>query len=215
MPVWCVAGVHVDNLFAWNSITITQSSSPAASAASSAASSPSVSSVPAASTSSSSSSSSSFSSTPSSPSPLCIEYVHIRGGSARFAVGDRVRRGQIVCESGAAGFCPEVRRRLLLCFCVFRSVCFLLLLGGEEFHVDCFAATHESVFTVFAFAKNACVRLCLGSEFFSHFGSRTCTLRCTARTRPPTRRPFRFGGAARASSPGSGMATATSSLCDE
>jgi hypothetical protein len=45
---------------------------------------------------------------------VCIEYVHIRGGSARVALGDRVRSGQIICESGAAGFCPEVHFVVLL-----------------------------------------------------------------------------------------------------
>eukprot|EP00966_Prymnesium_polylepis_P100125 2318790-Prymnesium_polylepis.1 len=35
-----------------------------------------------------------------------IEYVHIRAHSACVAVGDHVRRGQKLCESGDAGFCP-------------------------------------------------------------------------------------------------------------
>ena len=35
-----------------------------------------------------------------------VEYVHIRAGSARVAPGQRVARGQVLCESGDAGFCP-------------------------------------------------------------------------------------------------------------
>ena len=35
-----------------------------------------------------------------------VEYVHFRAGSVRVAAGERVRRGQILCESGQAGFCP-------------------------------------------------------------------------------------------------------------
>jgi len=35
-----------------------------------------------------------------------LEYVHIRAGSAVVRAGDPVRRGQRLCESGDAGFCP-------------------------------------------------------------------------------------------------------------
>eukprot|EP01126_Amoeba_proteus_P066595 TRINITY_DN9679_c0_g2_i1.p1 TRINITY_DN9679_c0_g2~~TRINITY_DN9679_c0_g2_i1.p1 ORF type:complete len:213 (+),score=36.77 TRINITY_DN9679_c0_g2_i1:434-1072(+) len=36
-----------------------------------------------------------------------IEYVHIRKDSARVRVGDLVSMGQVLCESGDVGFCPE------------------------------------------------------------------------------------------------------------
>lgn len=39
--------------------------------------------------------------------PLVCEYVHIREGSARCKLGDRVRAGQVVCETGSVGFTPE------------------------------------------------------------------------------------------------------------
>jgi hypothetical protein len=39
-------------------------------------------------------------------SPFLTWQVHIRQGSARVAVGERVARGQPLCESGDAGFCP-------------------------------------------------------------------------------------------------------------
>lgn len=35
------------------------------------------------------------------------EYVHVRKDSFRVSVGDRVKKGEIICESGEAGFCPE------------------------------------------------------------------------------------------------------------
>ena len=35
-----------------------------------------------------------------------VEYVHVRAHSARVCAGERVRRGQVLCESGDAGFCP-------------------------------------------------------------------------------------------------------------
>lgn len=38
---------------------------------------------------------------------LVTEYVHIRAGSARVKVGDRVSAGDVLCESGDVGFCPE------------------------------------------------------------------------------------------------------------
>ena len=36
-----------------------------------------------------------------------VEYVHVARGSSVVAVGDRVASGDKLCESGAAGFCPE------------------------------------------------------------------------------------------------------------
>jgi gluconokinase len=38
---------------------------------------------------------------------LFVEYVHVRGGSSRVAVGDLVRCGQVIAEVGDAGFCPQ------------------------------------------------------------------------------------------------------------
>eukprot|EP00047_Mylnosiga_fluctuans_P016268 m.53227 g.53227 ORF g.53227 m.53227 type:complete len:356 (+) comp6455_c0_seq2:18-1085(+) len=59
------SGIHVANLFHWNSILIELDSG------------------------------------------FFVEYVHIKPASARIAAGDRVAPGQIICEAGAAGFCPE------------------------------------------------------------------------------------------------------------
>ena len=42
----------------------------------------------------------------SSESPLYV-YVHIQENSARVRVGDRVAAGDIICASGAVGFCPD------------------------------------------------------------------------------------------------------------
>jgi murein DD-endopeptidase MepM/ murein hydrolase activator NlpD len=42
------------------------------------------------------------------------EYVHIRGESARVAVGERVVEGQQLCESGDVGFCPTPHLHLQL-----------------------------------------------------------------------------------------------------
>jgi len=39
--------------------------------------------------------------------PLYIEYVHVQENSFRVKVGDVVKRGQIICNSGESGFCPE------------------------------------------------------------------------------------------------------------
>ena len=36
-----------------------------------------------------------------------VEYVHVQAGSMRVAVGDSVAKGQLLCLSGDAGFCPE------------------------------------------------------------------------------------------------------------
>jgi len=38
---------------------------------------------------------------------LYIEYVHVQENSFRVKVGDVVKRGQIICNSGESGFCPE------------------------------------------------------------------------------------------------------------
>jgi murein DD-endopeptidase MepM/ murein hydrolase activator NlpD len=43
--------------------------------------------------------------------------VHIRAKSAKVKVGDRVQRGQVICESGSVGFSPEPH----LHFTAFRS----------------------------------------------------------------------------------------------
>ena len=48
---------------------------------------------------------------------LFVEYVHIRAKSAKVKVGDRVQRGQVICESGSVGFSPEPH----LHFTAFRS----------------------------------------------------------------------------------------------
>lgn len=37
---------------------------------------------------------------------VVCEYVHIRAGSVRVRPGERVQAGQVLCESGAVGFCP-------------------------------------------------------------------------------------------------------------
>ena len=39
--------------------------------------------------------------------PLYIEYVHVQENSFQVQVGDVVKRGQVICNSGASGFCPE------------------------------------------------------------------------------------------------------------
>lgn len=33
--------------------------------------------------------------------------MHIKPNSVQLAVGERVKRGEKICESGEAGFCPE------------------------------------------------------------------------------------------------------------
>lgn len=48
---------------------------------------------------------------------LFVEYVHIKAGSVRVKVGDRVKLGDVVCESGGVGFSPEPH----LHFTAFRS----------------------------------------------------------------------------------------------
>jgi murein DD-endopeptidase MepM/ murein hydrolase activator NlpD len=40
-------------------------------------------------------------------SGVFVEYVHIKANSAKVKVGDKVSEGQIICESGDVGFCPE------------------------------------------------------------------------------------------------------------
>ena len=51
------------------------------------------------------------------PGDLYVEYVHIQAHSARVRVGDRVRKGQVICASGSVGFSPEPH----LHFTAFRS----------------------------------------------------------------------------------------------
>ena len=53
----------------------------------------------------------------SSGGDLFVEYVHIKAGSVRVKVGDRVNLGDVVCESGGVGFSPEPH----LHFTAFRS----------------------------------------------------------------------------------------------
>ena len=59
------SGIHVDNLFCWNSLILELDSG------------------------------------------FFIEYVHIRSGSARVIEGQHVVCGEVLCESGCVGFCPE------------------------------------------------------------------------------------------------------------
>ena len=35
------------------------------------------------------------------------EYVHVAAGSMTVGVGQKVARGQVICKSGASGFCPQ------------------------------------------------------------------------------------------------------------
>ena len=49
---------------------------------------------------------------------LVVEYVHILAGSARVAPGDRVEPGQVLCLSGAAGFCPAPHLHIQASECV-------------------------------------------------------------------------------------------------
>ena len=37
---------------------------------------------------------------------VVVEYVHVRAGSVGVREGERVKKGQKLCESGRAGFCP-------------------------------------------------------------------------------------------------------------
>jgi hypothetical protein len=60
-----VSGIHVSNLYTWNSLTVRMADN------------------------------------------VFVDYVHVKAGSARVAVGDEVLVGQMLCESGEAGFCPE------------------------------------------------------------------------------------------------------------
>jgi hypothetical protein len=38
---------------------------------------------------------------------LFVEYVHISNEGIQISEGDIVRMGQVICQSGDAGFCPE------------------------------------------------------------------------------------------------------------
>jgi len=60
-----VSGIHVKNLFLWNSVMLKLDSG------------------------------------------VFVEYVHIKADSATVKIGDRVKTGQKICESGDVGFCPE------------------------------------------------------------------------------------------------------------
>ncbi|OLQ07633.1 hypothetical protein AK812_SmicGene8971 [Symbiodinium microadriaticum] len=40
-------------------------------------------------------------------SGIIVDYLHILADTARVQVGDHVRRGQVLCESGDIGFAPE------------------------------------------------------------------------------------------------------------
>ena len=59
-----VTGIHVHNLFKWNSVMLHLDDG------------------------------------------VFVEYVHIQAKSCRVTKGDRVRTGQLLCESGDVGFCP-------------------------------------------------------------------------------------------------------------
>ena len=43
-----------------------------------------------------------------------VEYVHVARDSAEVRAGDRVRAGDVLCRSGAVGFCPEPHLHLEL-----------------------------------------------------------------------------------------------------
>merc|ERR1711963_399658 len=45
---------------------------------------------------------------------LIVDYVHILPGSARVRAGDRVRRGEMLCEAGDIGFAPEAHLHIEL-----------------------------------------------------------------------------------------------------
>jgi murein DD-endopeptidase MepM/ murein hydrolase activator NlpD len=60
-----VSGIHIANLYSWNSITVCMADD------------------------------------------VYVDYVHVRPGSARVVEGDAVAVGQVLCESGETGFCPE------------------------------------------------------------------------------------------------------------
>eukprot|EP00388_Colpodella_angusta_P009499 GDKJ01025228.1.p1 GENE.GDKJ01025228.1~~GDKJ01025228.1.p1 ORF type:complete len:352 (-),score=55.27 GDKJ01025228.1:42-1061(-) len=66
------SGIHVKNLFSWNSVMLK------------------------------------LDPTPLNGNQECfVEYVHIKKQSSCFKVGDRVKSGDKICESGDVGFCPE------------------------------------------------------------------------------------------------------------
>lgn len=94
-----LTGVAVSNLFKWNSVMIqldTEGTNAGAGVGTDAKGEPGES---------------------SSGGDLFVEYVHIKAGSARVGVGDRVNLGDVVCESGGVGFSPEPH----LHFTAFRS----------------------------------------------------------------------------------------------
>lgn len=102
-----LTGIAVTNLFEWNSIVLKLDDEPSASARSAgAACSTTTDAVTDAATG-----------YDVKGGELFVEYVHIRANSARVKVGDRVARGQVICESGSVGFSPEPH----LHFTAFRS----------------------------------------------------------------------------------------------
>jgi len=60
-----MSGIHVRNLFSWNSVMIKMVDG------------------------------------------VFVEYVHIKMNSVVVKVGELVKKGQMICESGDVGFCPE------------------------------------------------------------------------------------------------------------
>jgi len=97
-----LTGVAVSNLFKWNSVMIqldTEGTNAGAGVRTDAKG------------------ESGESSSGSSGGDLFVEYVHIKAGSVRVEVGDRVNLGDVVCESGGVGFSPEPH----LHFTAFRS----------------------------------------------------------------------------------------------
>eukprot|EP00808_Paulinella_micropora_P019988 g5110.t1 len=60
-----VSGIHVRNLFSWNSVTLR----------------------------------------PDQTGGI-LEYVHIKAGSVQVGVGQRIKAGDVLCQSGDVGFCP-------------------------------------------------------------------------------------------------------------
>eukprot|EP00053_Salpingoeca_punica_P018982 m.189130 g.189130 ORF g.189130 m.189130 type:complete len:486 (-) comp17544_c1_seq5:937-2394(-) len=82
-----VSGIHVYNLFRWNSIMVRYD-------------------LPA-STSATTSAKAEAGKQKDSALSVFVEYVHIKAHSARVKVGDRVKHNDVLCESGDVGFCPE------------------------------------------------------------------------------------------------------------
>lgn len=80
-----VSGVAATNLFCWNSVMVrVEEDGPETAGSSSAAA-----------------------AGGAPPEPLFLEYVHIQTRSCAVQVGERVRKGQLLCRSGSVGFSPE------------------------------------------------------------------------------------------------------------